>query len=172
MKHLLDTAWAKTLTENSQLASNPMPTEPLDKFSYYRGRYVDIDKAELLEGFTYDPLWNPKDNTGTRSGFVNVPVLKTSRPGAVLKLKFEGTAVGIFVTAGHDVGIIAFSIDNSPFRQIDQFTQWSPNLHLPWAYILDAELPPGTHELTLKTTDQKNPKSTGHACRIVHFLIN
>ncbi|MCP4613694.1 MAG: SGNH/GDSL hydrolase family protein [Planctomycetes bacterium] len=172
MKHLLDSAWAQPLPDNARLTPNPMPAEPLDKFSYYRGRYVNIDKAELIKGFTYDPLWNPKDNTGTRSGFVNVPVLKASQPGAILKLKFTGTAVGIFVTAGPDVGIIAFSIDGSAFRQIDQFTQWSQNLHLPWAYVLDAELNPGLHELTLKTTDQKNQKSTGHACRIVHFLVN
>jgi sialidase-1 len=149
-----------------------MPTETLDKFSYYRGRYMNIDNADLVEGFTIDLLWNPKDKARTRSGFVKVPVLQASQPGALLKLKFTGTAIGIFVTAGPDAGIIEFSIDDSSFRQIDLFTRWSPNLHLPWAYILDAELDPGPHELTLKTTDRKNPKSTGHACRIVHFLVN
>jgi len=40
------------------------------------------------------------------------------------------------------------------------------------AYVLDSELSPGIHELTLKTTDRKNPKSRGYCCRIVHFLIN
>jgi hypothetical protein len=172
MKHLLDTAWAQPLPENTRLTPNPMPAKALDKFSYYRGRYVDIDNAELVEGFIYDPLWYPKDNIGTRSGFVNVPVLQASQPGAILKLKFKGTAIGIFAIAGPDVGIIACSIDDSIFRQIDLFTRWSPNLHLPWAYVLDAELGPGIHELTLKTTDQKNSKSGGHACRIVHFLVN
>ncbi|MCP4263770.1 MAG: SGNH/GDSL hydrolase family protein [Planctomycetes bacterium] len=172
MKHLLDTAWAQPLPGNARVTPNPMPTEALDKFSYYRGRYVNIDNAELIEGFTIDPLWNPKDKVRTRSGFVNVPVLQASQPGAILKLKFKGKAIGIFVTAGPDVGIIEFSIDDSPFRQIDLFTRWSSNLHLPWAYVLDVELGPGVHELTLETTDRKNPKSNGHACRIVHFLVN
>ena len=172
MKRLLDTAWAEPLEDNIKAASNPMPAEPLDSFSYFRGRYVDIGQAELVEGFVYDKAWNPRDGKGVRKGFVDVPVLKADRPGAVLKLKFEGTAIGIFVTCGPDVGIIEFSVDNSAFRQIDQFTLWSANLHLPWSYVLDAELGSGVHEITLRTTDKKNPKSRGYACRIVYFLVN
>jgi len=172
MKHLLDTAWAGPLPENADLTPNPMPAESLDPFSYYRGRYVDIGEAELVEGFIYDAAWNPGDGKGLREGFFNVPVLKADQPGAVLRLKFEGTAIGVFVTCGPDVGIIEYSIDKSSFRQIDQFTQWSSNLHLPWAYILDAELSPGVHEITLRTSDKKNPKSRDHACRIVYFLVN
>jgi sialidase-1 len=172
IKHLLDTAWVQPLPENTRLIPNPMPTKALDKFSYYRGRYVDIENAELVEGFVYDPVWEPKDNIGTRSGFVRVPVLQANQPGAILKFKFNGTAVGIFITAGPDAGIIEYSIDDSIFRQKDLFTQWSPNLHLPWAHVLYAELDPDIHELTLKTTNQKNPKSSGYACRVVHFLVN
>lgn len=170
MKLLLDTAWAGPLTE--AVKSNPMPAEPLDPFSYYKGRYMNIDEAELVEGFVYDAAWNPRDGKGLREGFVNVPVLKADRPGAVLRLKFEGTAIGVFVTCGPDVGIIEYSIDKLSFRQIDQFTQWSSNLHLPWAYILDAELNPGGHEITIRTTEKKNPESRGYACRIVYFLVN
>jgi sialidase-1 len=169
MKHLLDSAWS---VESIQAAPNPMPHEPLDRFSYYRGRYVDISKAERIEGFTYDAAWHPGDGKGVRKGFVDIPVLKADQPGAMLKFRFKGTAVGIFVTCGPDVGIIEYSIDQSPFRQLDQFTQWSANLHLPWAYILDAELDPGIHELTLRTTNKKNENSSGYACRIVHFLVN
>ncbi len=172
MKHLLDTAWVEPLPENVRVTANPMPAKPLDRFSYYRGRYVDIGEAKLANGFVYDASWNPDDGAGTRKGFVNVPVLKADQPGATLKFKFEGTAVGVFVTCGPDVGIIEYSVDQSPFRQLDQFTQWSSHLHLPWAYILDAELNPGVHEMTLRTTDKKNPKSRGYACRIVHFLVN
>ena len=172
MKHLLDTAWAGSLPEKAKPTLNPMPAEPLDRFSYYRGRYVDIRGAELVEGFIYDAAWNPKDGKGMRKGFVDVPVLKADRPGAELRLKFNGTAIGVFVTCGPDVGVIEYSIDGSPVRQIDPFTPWSSNLHLPWCYVLDAELSSGGHEMTLRTTDKKNPESLGHACRIVYFLAN
>ena len=172
LKRLLDAAWVAPLPNEATPASYLMPAEPLDRFSYYWGRYVDIGDAELVEGFVRDAAWNPKDGAGVRKGFVDVPVLKADRPGAVLKLKFTGTAVGVFVTCGPDVGVIEFSIDNSAFRQVDQFTQWSANLHLPWAYVLDAELEPGAHLLTLRTTDLRNPSSRGYACRIAHFLAN
>ena len=172
MKHLLETTWAKPLPETITRTPNPMPAAPLDPFSYYRGRYVDVGDAELVEGFIYDAVWNPKDGKGVRKGFVDVPVLKADRPGAELRLKFEGTAVGVFVTCGPDAGVIEYSIDRSPFRQIDPFTQWSSNLHLPWCYVLDAELSSGSHEMILRTTDKKNPKSRGHAFRIVYFLAN
>jgi len=172
MRNLLDAAWAEPLSAKTVIKPYPIPAEPLDKFSYYRGRYVDIDAAELVEGFVRDAAWDPNDGAGVRKGFVDVPVLRADEPGAMLKLKFTGTAVGVFVTCGPDVGIIEFSIDNSAFRQIDQFTQWSSRLHLPWAYVLDAELESGAHELTLRTTDRRNPNSLGNACRIVHFLAN
>jgi len=172
MKHLFDAAWAEPLPEKVKSAPYAIPAEPLDRFSYYRGRYVSIDDAELVEGFIHDATWNPKDGAGVRKNFIDVPVLKADKPGAVLRLKFKGTAIGLFVTSGPDVGIIEYSIDNSSFRQIDQFTRWSSNLHLPWAYVLDAELKLGVHELTLRTTDRRNPNSHGYACRIVHFLVN
>jgi hypothetical protein len=43
---------------------------------------------------------------------------------------------------------------------------------LPWAYIFDAELKPGEHELVLRTSADKNPKSQGRAARILQFLAN
>jgi len=172
MKNLLDAAWSEPLPDKAGPAPYTLPAEPLDEFSYYRGRYVDIDKAELIEGFVRDTAWKPNDGAGVRQGFVDVPVLRADAPGAVLKLKFTGTAVGVFVTCGPDVGIIEFSIDDGPFRQVDQYTQWSARLHLPWAYVLDAELDSGTHKLTLRTADRRNTNSRGNACRIVHFLVN
>ena len=96
----------------------------------------------------------------------------TEKPGATLKLKFTGAAVGIFVVAGPDAGNVEFSIDGGPKRTLDQFTRWSGGLYLPWAYVLDADLEPGDHELTLTTAKSKNPKSRGAATRIVKFLVN
>ena len=172
MKRLLDAAWAEPLSEKDRPVPYAVPSEPLDRFSYCRGRYVDIDKAELVKGFIRDAAWDPKDGAGARKGFVNVPVLRADKPGAVLRLRFTGAAIGILAACGPDVGVIEYSVDNSPFREIDQFTKWSANLHLPWAYVLDAELEEGPHELTLRTTDRRNANSRGYACRIVHFLAN
>ncbi len=99
-------------------------------------------------------------------------MLVADEPGATLKLKFRGTAVGIFVAAGPDAGVVEYSVDGQPPETQDLFTKWSGGLHIPWAYVLNAELTDGDHELTLRIADKKNESSKGHACRIVAFLLN
>ncbi len=167
---LFDMSWSTTLPTKQRTAPYPLPA-PLDPMNYGRASLVDIDRAQLIAGWRRDPAWQPTEG-GTRDGFVRVPMLVTDRPGAELRLKFQGTAVGILVAAGFDVGILDYRIDDQPARRQDLFTQWSGQLHIPWAYILDADLKDGPHELVLKMTDQKNPQSRGHAARIVKFLVN
>jgi len=116
--------------------------------------------------------WQPADGAATRPGFVNVSALVSQLPGAECRFSFDGAAVGIFVAAGPDAGIVEYSIDNQPFQSQDLFTQWSPKLHIPWAYVLSADLPPSRHELRLRVSARKNPQSTGHAIRIIHLLVN
>jgi sialidase-1 len=103
---------------------------------------------------------------------VNVPSLVAEKPGSNLHLKFEGTGVGIFVAAGPDAGMVEYSVDGSEFIERDLFTGWSPSIHLPWAYVLNADLEPGQHELVLRVSNKSNAKSKGTAVRIMHFLVN
>ena len=133
---------------------------------------MDIKSAELGAGWKIDPAWKPSDNAGTRPGFVNVPMLVATEPGATLTLKFDGTAVGIFVASGPDAGTVEYRIDGGPFRPQDLFTAWSATLHLPWAFVLKGELAPGRHALELRVAPTANAKSKGHAVRIAFFLVN
>ena len=116
--------------------------------------------------------WKPNDKVSTRPGFVNVPILEATKPGASLKLKFSGKAIGLFVTSGPDAGIIEYSIDGSEFKQVDQFTQWSKQLHLPWLILFDDELTIGKHTLMMRISTAKNPLSVGNACRIHQIVVN
>jgi lysophospholipase L1-like esterase len=169
---LFDAAWNQPLANDAHMQPWPLPQKPLDEKSYFRGRLVDIKDAKLVNGWKLDPSWKPADRAGTRAGFVNVPMLVAEEPGATLTLKFDGTAAGIFVAAGPDAGIVEFSIDGKPFRAADLFTHWSSGLHIPWAYVLDAGIEAGAHELTLRISEKKNDDSKGHAARIVNFLAN
>ena len=150
--------------------SGVMP-EAIDPLSYSRGRFVDIQQAEVVGGWEYVASWNATD-VQTRGQFVNVPALVATSPGAALKLKFNGTAIGLLEVAGPDVGVIEYSVDGGPYRQLDQYTIWSHWLHIPWAYMLADELQAGEHEITIRTTDKKNEKSKGYAARIERFLVN
>ena len=169
---LFDAAWKEPCAVSAAIVPHQLPPQPLDAKSYFRGRLGDIRDAKLASGWKIDSSWKPTDKAGTRAGFVNVPMLVADEAGATLKLKFSGTAIGIFVAAGPDAGTVEYSIDGSPFASQDLFTQWSPGLHIPWAYVLTGDLSDGKHELTLRIAEKKNPASTGHACRIVDFLLN
>lgn len=169
---LFDAAWQEPLNADARIHPHPLPPQPLDAKSYFRGRLVNIKDAHIAAGWKIDPSWKPAGKVGTRKGFVNVPMLVAEEPGAVLTLKFTGTAVGVFVAAGPDAGVLEFSVDGGARQTVDLFTHWSSSLHLPWTYVLEADLADGEHELTLRISDKKSDKSKGHAARIVNFLAN
>ncbi len=171
IERLFQLAWDAASDASRTLKAHRTPEEPLDPLNYERGRFVHIRQAKTERGWRIDPSWKPQAGS-TRPGFVSVPMLVADEPGAALRLKFNGTAVGVLVPAGPDVGVLEYAIDGGPLRKLDLFTQWSHYLHIPWAYIFEAELPRGGHELMLRIAEATNPKSKGHACRIVQFLAN
>ncbi|WP_020531646.1 SGNH/GDSL hydrolase family protein [Flexithrix dorotheae] len=156
-----------------QIHPKTVPEELLDPNSYVNGRLVPIKKARTGFKFRKVKSWKAPEGEQTRPGFVEVPMLVAKKKGAKLKFKFRGKAVGIFVIAGMDVGMIDYKIDGKKYGPLDQFTQWSESLHLPWLYLLDGDLDEKKkHKLVIKTARIKNPKSKGYACRIVHFAVN
>jgi sialidase-1 len=170
IRRLLEECWSDVDLHSSPVAS-PLPA-PIDTFSYFHGGYVDIHTAVIVNNWTLIDTWKPDDGTGVRKGFSDVPVLTATVPGAEMRFSFDGTAMGICVAAGKDAGIVEYSVDGGPFMKKDLFTQWSKWLHLPWYYVLESELSARRHTITIRMSAEKNPESTGHACRIVHFLVN
>ena len=145
---------------------------PLDKFSYSNGILIEPNPPKPIKGWEFIANWNPADGNGTRANYVNVPMLVGEYPGRIIKFQFKGNAVGIAVAAGPDAGIIEYSIDDSDWKKQDLFTQWSPNLHLPWFYTLGSGLKSGKHTLQIRLTGEKNPKSTGNKCVLRYFYFN
>jgi sialidase-1 len=166
IKELLTVAF-----ENPVSKPSVMP-EALLKNNFENGRHVSIQNARPDAKWTLNPDWTPSDKLSTRPGFVHVPMLTAETPGASLSLDFEGAAIGINIVSGADAGVISYAIDKGKFKELDLYTQWSNQLHLPWFLMLDGNLKKGKHTLHLKISDKKNEKSTGNACRIVTFLVN
>ena len=83
------------------------------------------------------------------------------------KKVFDSTCISVAFRV-----FIIVDFNGSAFKNLDLYTHWSGQLHLPWYYVLDAELENGKHSLTIKINDDKNPKSNGNACRIKHFFVN
>lgn len=160
---LLETAWKEPSAPGAEPRRYSLPPV-IDANSYFRGRLLAPDRVPLSAGWRVDANWRPADKVATRPGFVDVPMLIAETPGAELRLPFDGTAIGLFVAAGPDAGVLEFSVDGAPFRRQELQTQWSPRLHIPWAYVLDGDLSPGPHTLRLRLVSG--------AVRIAHILLN
>lgn len=163
----LDNALPSRIAEDDKITAHPFPA-PLDPANYGNGTLLDIQAAKTKKGWMIDPLWNPKDGKGLRANYFDVPMLISKTPGATLKLKFSGTAVGIAVAAGPDAGFIEYRIDKGDWRSLNLATRWSQSLHLPWYYTLDADLSPKAHQLELRLAQNQDQK----ACRVRYFYIN
>ena len=144
----------------------------LNDGSYDKARYLSIKNAEIKSDFLMVDSWKPKDGAGTRKQYVNIPALIGEKPDATFQLEFTGNTIGICVASGPDAGIISYSIDGKPFKKLDLFTVWSENLHLPWYLMLGQSLNEKKHILRVRILSEKNQKSKGNACRILHFLVN
>lgn len=166
---LLDAAFSRPPA--GAAAAHVLPAR-VDPRSYTRGRLGNIAQARILKGFTVEPAWKPADKKGTRAGFVAVPALMGTAPGAEFEFSFEGTGVGLFIASGPDAGRLEFSIDGGAYREIETFTQWSSGLHLPWAVILDDGLTAGDHLVQVRIAEGHDVKSTGTALRVFHLLLN
>jgi lysophospholipase L1-like esterase len=169
IKLFLESALKSNLSENAIMAEMP---EPLDKYSYSNGILVEPNPPKPIKGWQMVQNWNPSNGKGTRTNYVNVPMLVGEYPGKIIKFQFKGNAVGIAVAAGPDAGIIEYSIDESDWKKQDLFTQWSSGLYLPWFYTLGSGLKAGKHTLQIRLTDEKNPESIGNKCVLRYFYFN
>nr|MBI1229546.1 SGNH/GDSL hydrolase family protein [Cytophagales bacterium] len=171
IKTFLEDAWHGNIAEDDKVEGYDLP-DAIDPANYESGALIDTKKANIKNGWQLMENWKPNDGAGTRVNYVNVPILVAQGDGATLALDFSGNAVGIAVAAGPDAGIIEYSIDDQDWQKLDLFTRWSANLHLPWYYTLAAGLAEGEHVLQIRTTGEKNPQSSGNACRIRYFFVN
>ena len=172
VSRLFDQMWQNPLHQTEQMIPYLLPPTPLDKYSYFKGRLVDIRQAKLGKGWKYEPSWQPKIKAQTRKRFVDVPAIEALTPGAQLRFSFKGAAVGIFHVAGPDAGIIEYSVDGMPFKSKDLFTKWSKTLYIPWVTLLETELDEGPHQITIRMGKNRNPDAQGNACQIMYFMVN
>jgi lysophospholipase L1-like esterase len=166
---LFGQAWRGRAATDAEPVPHPQP-QPLDPWNYQRGRFIDPGQAVVRGGWKLGvPDW-PKLKGATRSRFTGIPLLSADEPGALLTLEFSGTAVGAYVVAGPDAGILEARLDEGAWVDVDLYHRFSAGLHYPRTVMFAAELTPRRHTLTLRVSDKTH--SAGHAARIVEFVAN
>ncbi|MGZ0168345.1 MAG: SGNH/GDSL hydrolase family protein [Planctomycetales bacterium] len=169
---LLDDAWSKPLAKNAKPIAHPTPKDHLDEDSYSNGRFQSLDTASTDGGWkVHKPEWKNIPG-GKRARFTSIPLLCATEPGSETTVKFTGKAVGAFVVAGPDAGIVEASIDGGDFKKVDLFHRFSRGLHYPRTVMFAADLDDGDHLLRLRISAAANKDSKGHAARIIQFAVN
>lgn len=167
----LENSWPTSLGEDCIIKEFPLK-DAIDNMCYENGVLIPVDSMMEINGWDLDKNWIPTDGAGKRKLYTNIPVLMAEYPAENLTFYFEGTAVGIFVVAGPDAGIIEYSIDGGSWMKKDLFSKASVKLHAPKYYTLSGDLTPSKHTLQIRLSQENNSKSVGHICRILNFYIN
>ncbi len=152
--------------------AHKMPDKSLDSLNYSGGRFLSIDAAVADDGWAVEePDW--ESIPGSKRGrFVGFPMLVSETPGAVYEVAFEGTAIGAYLVAGPDAGMLECSIDGGAREEFDLFHKHSAGLHYPRTVMFATDLKPGKHILRMVVSGRKNPASKGSAARIIEFVEN
>lgn len=147
---------------------------PIDAGSYDKGVFVSADQAAPRSGgWKIGKAGKELIPAGAiREQYLECEVLRADAPGETLSLEFSGRAVGAFLLAGPDAGIVETSIDGGAFSKHDLFHRFSTKLNYPRSVIFSSGLASGDHRLELRVSDEKNPASTGNAVSILFFEIN
>ncbi len=166
LEGFLEQAWA-----NPQLAPlAPGMPDPLDPGCYDRGHYVSPQEATVVRDFAWAPGWTTTEKT------VNfrppVDVLQATAPGAEVRLKFNGTAVGAYLIVGFDAGRLQVTVDGGEAKTVELFDHYCAQFHRPQHKILFDDLAAGPHELVVKLAAEHHEQATGTAARIVQFMVN
>jgi len=159
---ILEKAWTKK--ENAAIP------EPLLPNNFENGQLVNPKKSKYDRQWIMSiPEWE-KLKGKIRSRFVMTPMLSAEKKGAELILEFNGTAVGAYILAGPDAGIVEVSIDGGAFASHDLYHKYSKSLHYPTTIMFANNLGKGKHTLKLKIS--KKSSSKGNAMRIMNFVVN
>lgn len=169
---LFDMQWKADFDPKGELKLNYMPEKALDEKSYELGRFLDPQELKLGAGFVNQvPDW--KSIAGSkRDRFTKVPVIEGVQPGAELSVDFEGTAIGAYVVAGPDAGTVEAVVDGGAPKKVNLFHGFSAGLHYPRTVMFADTLAKGKHTLKLKILAEKDSRSSGHAVRALHFVVN
>ena len=89
-----------------------------------------------------------------------------------LTVNFKGPALGVYVLAGPDAGIIEVSMDGGAWKSFDLYHRYSRGLHYPRTVMFATDLKAGNHVARIRIKENSNKASKGSSARILQFTVN
>ena len=99
-------------------------------------------------------------------------LLTATEVGREAIVKFKGRALGAYVLAGPDAGVMEVSIDDGHWKRVDLYHHYSRGLNYPRTVMFTADLKAGDHTAKIRLSEKSNSKSKGTAARILQFTVN
>ncbi len=167
---LLDRAWSRPPVK--QAAPHALPWKPLDIGSYQRGHFLS-PAASANAGWTWQvPDWKNIPGGFRTDPFAGKKLLTATASGPETEVKFKGRALGAYVLAGPDAGILEVSIDGGKWRSVNLYHRHSRGLHYPRTVMFATDLKTGAHTAKIRLSKASDARSRGTAARILQFVIN
>ena len=156
-------------------AAEELP-EPLDKECYDGATLVDPQTAAWLGAWKWGKVSRDLIPDGAiRGDYEGLELLRADEPGTTLYLGFSGRAIGAFILAGPDSGIVEVSIDAGEWQSIDTWHRFSKSLNYPRSVMFASGLRPGGHQLALRIRDRGDVDAEGeggNALNLLNFQVN
>ena len=169
---LLDHSWAKPLAANAAKEPVMLPPKPLDAGSFFNGQFLSPGLTKHSDGWAWHvPEWK-KIPGNFRETFAGLKLLCGGRASGGVSFEFEGRAIGAYVLAGPDAGVLEVSIDNGTFKPTNLYHHHSRGLHYPRTVMFATDLTPGKHSVKLRLAKPPGNETKGTAARILQFTVN
>ena len=168
---LLGRRWAKPLPANVGKSAVLLPAKPLDSGSFFNGHFLSPGLAKRGNWDWHVPEWK-KIPGSFRGTFAGLKLLCGGRASGGVSFEFEGRAVGAYVLAGPDAGVLEVSIDGGEFKPANLYHHYSRGLHYPRTVMFAIDLEPGKHSVKLRLARPPGDGARGTAARILQFAVN
>lgn len=169
---LLEHAWSKRLSNKAKKTTWTIKKKPIDSASFYNGRFFSPSLTKHNKEWKWHvPNWKSIPG-GFRNTFAGIKLLCNNQPGSEVTFEFEGRAIGAYVLAGPDAGVVEVSIDNGPFQATDLYHHYSRGLHYPRTVMFATDLPKSIHKVRLRLAKPKDTNSKRRTARIMQFTVN
>jgi len=169
---LLGRRWAKPLPTNAAKGAALIPARPLDAGSFFNGHFLSPGLAKHREGWAWHvPDWK-KIPGSFRQTFAGLKLLCGGRASGRVSFEFEGRAVGAYVLAGPDAGVLEVSIDGGEFEPTNLYHHFSRGLHYPRTVMFVTDLTAGKHTVRLRLAKPTEDGAKGTAARVLQFVVN
>lgn len=166
-------AWSESLPADAD--AQPYPEKALvDPFSYADGRLLPFEDVTVDVHWQKGvPDWSKENDGMVRPRFRESPMICSSTAHARLTVDFTGTAIGAYILAGPDSGIIRCTVDDGQPREIDTLHHHS-GFNYPMTVMFFNELPKGAHTFELEILENRpgRIKPGGTAFRALSFVAN